>query len=275
MRKEINSKTKRKWIMGGLAAFASIAMLTTGFAVWVVGVSNKDAYNDLKVSVDTASNESISFEMKIDGTDQAIKLAESKETAGNNKDSKWIVHITDADVANKYEESPLTLQVSYTISFGADYKQDFDQIKFSIEDNPAAKENVKYCSSKVSADNIKLGHDAKNTATYKRTDENKLTYIDAPSVIDLSKVTFTKNEHNIFAYSKTENITFSWGSFFGNDASPATFYNAKVGLTDGLSKDTKDTLAVEITEELQAMHTQMDGKTIQLKAELFKAVATA
>ena len=37
MKKEINSKSRRRWIMGGLAAFASVALLTTGFAVWVVG----------------------------------------------------------------------------------------------------------------------------------------------------------------------------------------------------------------------------------------------
>ena len=60
MKKEINSKSRRKWIRGGLAAFASVALLTTGFAVWVVGVSNKDASEDLKVNVDTAANKSIS-----------------------------------------------------------------------------------------------------------------------------------------------------------------------------------------------------------------------
>ena len=61
MKKEINSKSRRKWIMGGLAAFASVALLTTGFAVWVVGVNQAQNGTDVKLKVDTAQNSSIFF----------------------------------------------------------------------------------------------------------------------------------------------------------------------------------------------------------------------
>lgn len=268
MKKEINSKSRRKWIRGGLAAFASVALLTTGFAVWVVGVSNKDASEDLKVNVDTAANKSISFEMKIT-SEKKIKLAESKTTATANADSKNIVHIDDAATAGAYLDDPLTVNISYTISYGKAYEQDFSKIQFEIINNPAAKAGVTYCSSAVDADNIKLGHDAKNTATFKRDSEAGLTYIDAPVDIDLSQVKFTTDDRNNFTYTGTQDITFKWGSFFGtNAASPATFYNAQVGATDSLTKTAKDVLAAEITEELDAMHTQMDDKTIQLKATL-------
>lgn len=268
MKKEINSKSRRKWIMGGLAAFASVALLTTGFAVWVVGVSNKDASEDLKVNVDTAANKSISFEMKITG-DKKIKLAESKTTASANADSKKIVHIDDAATEGAYLEYPLTVSISYTISFGKAYVKDFSKIHFEIVNNPEAKAGVTYCSSAVNADNIKLGHDATNTATFKRDSEANLTYIDAPIDIDLSSVTFDTDGRNNFTYTGTKEITFKWGSFFGTEAaSPATFYNAKVGTTDSLTKTTKDVLAAEITEELDAMYKQMNDKTVQLKATL-------
>ena len=62
MKKEINSKSKRKWVAGGLAVFASIALLTTGFATWVVGrqETNKDA--QVNVTVDTAENKTLTFD---------------------------------------------------------------------------------------------------------------------------------------------------------------------------------------------------------------------
>ena len=57
MRKELNSKSKRKWIAGGIAAFASVALLTTGLATYIVGVSNTSVSLDgVKVNVDTAKN---------------------------------------------------------------------------------------------------------------------------------------------------------------------------------------------------------------------------
>lgn len=254
--------------MGGLAAFASVALLTTGFAVWVVGVSNQAASDDLKVNVDTAANKSISFEMEITGG-KTIKLAESKTTAGSNADSNKIVHIDDASTEN-YLDAPLTVNISYTISYGNAYKQDFSKIHFEIINNPEDKGGGTYCSSIVDAKNIKLGHDETNTAKFKRGSEENLTYIDAPVDIDLSKVEFTTDSHNNYTYTGTSAITFKWGSFFDKSASPATFYNAKVGATDSLAKTTKDVLAAEITEELDAMHTQMNDKTIQLKATLAK-----
>ena len=55
MKKEINSKSRRKWIMGGLAAFASVALLTTGFAVWVVGSQKMSDKGDVSVTVDTGA----------------------------------------------------------------------------------------------------------------------------------------------------------------------------------------------------------------------------
>ena len=128
MKKEINSKSRRKWIMGGLAAFASVALLTTGFAVWVVGVSNTDTNNAVTVKVDTAKNNSISFEMESIGSNE-ITLAESKTTAKANQDSTKLVHIDDyTDDGETYKASPLQLTVKYTIQYGKDYDFDFNKV---------------------------------------------------------------------------------------------------------------------------------------------------
>lgn len=262
MKKEMNLKSRRKWIMGGLAAFASVALLTTGFAVWVVGVSNKDVSSDVNVTVDTAANKSVSFEMKILDTKNTLKLAESKATAEANKDAKKIIHIDD-DSTN-YEEYPLSLSIQYTISYGAAYVKDFDAISFEIINNPESKEGVKYCSSIVGVDGIKLGT-ATETASFKRSNESNLTYIDVPENITLGD--FKKDDHSNFNLTGTATINFKWGTFFDGAASPATFYNGRVDVSNA-SKQTKDTLATEITEELDAMHKQMNGNTLQVKASL-------
>ena len=79
MKKELNSKSKRKWIIGGLAAFTSISLLTTGFAIWVVGVNSTESNNDVTVTVDTAQNKSIVFTMTLGGS---IQLKESAVSNG-------------------------------------------------------------------------------------------------------------------------------------------------------------------------------------------------
>ncbi len=265
MKKEMNLKSRRKWIMGGLAAFASVALLTTGFAVWVVGVSNKDVSNDVKVNVDTAANKSVSFEMKILDTKNTLKLAESKTTAEANKDAKKIIHIDD-DSTN-YLDAPLSLNIQYTISYGAAYEKDFNAIAFEIVNNPESKEGITYCSANVDASGIKLGS-AAETTSFKRSNESNLTYIDAPEKITLDG--FTPDSHNNFNLTGTATINFKWGTFFEGKASPATFYNEKVDVSNA-SKQTKDTLATEITEELNVMHNQMDDKTLQLKATLIES----
>ena len=55
MKKSIKKSSRRKWVVGGVAFFGSIALLTTGFATWVIGASNtKDDMNNTNVTVDTA-----------------------------------------------------------------------------------------------------------------------------------------------------------------------------------------------------------------------------
>lgn len=263
MKKEINSKSRRKWIMGGLAAFASVALLTTGFAVWVVGVSNTDTNNDVTVKVDTAKNNSISFEMEIIGSNE-ITLAESKATAKANQDSTKLVHIDDyTDDGNTYyEESPLQLQVKYTIQYGQDYAFDFTKIDFLIRTD----DEEGYSTNIVSTDGFSLGHDT-GVETFKRTSEENLTYIEAPNSIENLEAATQDSKTNLFKIEKTTTIEFKWGTFFGEKASPATYYNETLDLT-GVSLQNKNLLASEITNELDTMGTKM--KKISLNAKLGK-----
>lgn len=84
MRKELKSKSRRKWLIGGSLAFASVALLTTGFATWVIAVSAKTKNTDTNVNVDTVRNESIVLTYTLDENDESIYLGENVAVSKGN-----------------------------------------------------------------------------------------------------------------------------------------------------------------------------------------------
>ncbi len=260
MKKEINSKSKRKWIMGGLAAFASVALLTTGFALYVVGTTKTQASGNVEVTVDTAQNQSIVLDLKIaDGTSIALKEANS------TTDGKIVKVTGNDDVVT----DPLKIKISSaTITYGSNYDFKFTSIQFSIDD-PSNSDFVKeegkdYASVKTASGANKLTDNGDKK--YART-ESDYTYIDAPDAISLNGLTPVKNENTetITIPDKDLNLEFKWGTFFDNK-SPATYYN------DKYKNENDDTFlataADQITSELNAMHDQLNSKTIKLVAKL-------
>lgn len=257
MKKEINSKSKRKWITGGLAAFASVALLTTGFALYVVGTTQTEASGNVEVTVDTAQNQSIVFDLKLVNASIALKEA--------NVQNGKIVSVTGNDTA----EDPLKITISSaTITYGISYNFNFNSIQFSIADPSDSKfikeEGKDYASVKTASDANKLTDNGENK--YARTGSD-YTYIDAPEPISLTGLNPVKNgnTNTITIPEASLNLTFKWGTFFDNK-SPATYYNEKY-------KNESDntflaTAADQITSELTAMHDQLDTKTIKLVAKL-------
>lgn len=250
MRKEINSKSKRKWIMGGLAAFASVALLTTGFALYVVGTTKTEASGNVDVKVDTAENKSVVFDFSLDSADSKIDLKESDVASGK------IVTVEQNDtVAN-------ALQVKYstaTIKYGTSYDFKFKSIKFRIETSLTTEETSNgYATVVVGADGNKLsGGYARETGTYE--------YISAPKDIDISSYTAVETGNTKTITIAASTLDFTWGSFFDNKA-PSTYYNEKYASENDNGELT--TAADEITSELKAMHDQLDGKKIKLVATL-------
>lgn len=260
MKKEINSKSRRKWIRGGLAAFASVALLTTGFATWVIGVQKISNKGDVSVTVDTAKNESVVFTFKLN--DSAIELKEKGVKTGKMVNTEGV---TDGE----------PLQISYeasTIKFGANYDFKFKSIKFSIEDpqadgkNPDTNATNEYASVKVAGTGRLTGEKyARATGAY--------TYLEAPKSIAIP--TYTK------ATSGTTTITipastldFSWGSFYGtNGTSPADFYNTKfAAASDDDIADHADEVEGEYDDLRKNFIKNQTGETIEWKK--LKLVAT-
>lgn len=266
MKKEINSKSRRKWIMGGLAAFASVALLTTGFAVWVIGANKTVDKGDVGVTVDTAQNNSIVFNFNLDSNDTKIELKESGEKKGNmiNTDG-----VTDGN----------PLSISYTgatIKFGANYNFNFKSIVFSIEDPSEMKgTNGEAASDADDYASVKISGNGALTGEYART-EGDYTYLEAPKAIAIP--TYTKATSGTTTISlPAGTLDFCWGSFFGgNNTSPADFYNEKfknadsntvANHTDEVQKEYDD-LTVAFAKEFDE-----DGKTVKTWKKL-KLVAT-
>ncbi len=246
MKKEINSKSKRKWIMGGLAAFASVALLTTGFAVWIVGSSKTDDSKDVNVTVDTANNKSIVFTWNA-GADSAIELKEASAVT----DGK-IVNVSSAD-----DVATNPLQISYaasTITFGTSYDFKFKSIQFSIEEPKA--EGTDYASVKAVGNKL-TGDYARKTGDY--------TYIAAPKALSIASLNPVESGNTKTITLPAGTLDFSWGTFFDSE-SPATFYNTKYANEDDQTKLAK--AADEITTELTDMYKQLNGKKIKLVATL-------
>lgn len=244
MKKEINSKSKRKWIMGGLAAFASVALLTTGFAVWYVGSVKTEDSKDVGVVVDTAQNNSINFTLNVEAT-PSIALKEAAAVEGK------IVNVVAADA------SADPLRISYTqstITYGSNFDFKYTSIVFTIEEADG------YASVKTATDANKL------TGAYARTGTD-FTYLTAPATIDISKLEKVKSTsgNSTTITLPAGNLDFTWGTFF-DSKSPANFYNEKyANETDQVALGNA---ADEITTELKAMYDQLNDKKIKLVAKL-------
>ena len=272
MRKEINSKSKRKWVAGGLAAFASVALLTTGFATWVVINNNVTDSKDIGVTVDTASNESVDFKMTL-AADVKVEFREQKKISKtetvDSTEGKHHIMATENDSSWDQAKNPLSFQYTgMTITYGKDYSEDnFSKIVFSIG---GSSEADTYIDNNVSDSNIKLS--AIEAAKSARTGEN-FTYFEAPkeiTVTDEMKKNAAAGTNGTKVISlPASTLEFQWGSFFGNQ-SPANFYNTKFDSLD--EGDTKRDIRNAAYAELDAMEAQFRTKDSTAEKPSYKKI---
>ena len=245
MKKEINSKSKRKWVAGGLAAFASIALLTTGFATWVVGTTKTEDNKEIGVTVDTAKNVNVEFIAELQ-SGESIRLAETSNSSSPSTD------FVKAD-----EEPSGDLKITFTtlkISFGAqsDFAVTGKKLKFSITNN------------------IEVSAPSADVFGRKGTE---LTYIEAPEAIDLNETNgkSTTDANGVITYTfKTVSFDFRWGTFFGTEGqSPLEFYNSKFNADPNPVAKTSAN-AQKVVDELNGMR---DAYAAKNKIELHLEIA--
>lgn len=247
MRKELKSKSRRKWLLGGSLAFASVALLTTGFATWVIGVQQNSGEGQVKIGVDTVENNSVELTFNLDD-DNKIFIAEEVGHSNPN----------------------LTIKRD-----GADTKPDWD---IKIKDLNIVVGDTFYNSLKDKKDNLKIVFELQKDVTgdiNSVTDDmvGVRTGTESPwNYIKLKKSEFKVTlpdsypaDGKIYDINDTpddKTFSFDWGSYFDENA-PSEFYKEKEG---SRGSQTMIDYYGKAGQEFQAMKTALDGHDLKLTA---------
>ena len=262
MKKSIKKSSRRKWVVGGVAFFGSIALLTTGFATWVVGVNDNKEDGEVTIGVDTVDNKSVIFTVDVDETDYKIKLAEKEAITGQP-----IVNTEgalDADFTFKLN--------NFYIEIGKDSLNNYNKIKLTIAEYQEGKAN----------------NSVRDDTTNTRDDEGPWSYLQ----LITTEIQF-KGKENAAAEGWTRTpsndlnastikyerntaveVTLDWGNYFKTENkespgefyySPAKFYNSKY---DKAFKGNLSQAITNINAEMTAMNDALNGKQLVITAEL-------
>lgn len=259
MRKELKSKSRRKWLLGGSLAFASVALLTTGFATWVIAVFAKTKNTDTNVNVDTVRNESIVLTYTLDENDKSIYLGENVAVSDGN------LQYEINKEKNKVADFQITLK-DVKVTWGKDFSQEVKSLDFSL---PETYKSDELPQTEVTSLNL-VSKDKDKIGRSDWTEGNK-TYVDlaenqnqAFPGNDSEKV---KLDGNAYVWNIGDvTLKFKWGSFFNNAETLTEFYNGKISAETDVNKQSE--LAVKAGQEIDEMHQSLNEKTIRVLAEV-------
>lgn len=224
--RKLRSSEKRKWVLNGLLAFGAVALLTTGFATWIVGVNQREANGGVSVQVDTAQKNNVSFAFEITD-DKEIYVGEKTANSGDN-----FVNIT----GNNEKDTDFTVGVKITIEVGADVANKPTKVSLAINydgkgltdgtDNSAAIGNkITYTKEDAPKTHASFFEEEDNDATFTYIDiSESFASLTLPSEDgDGWKITKTNGDLK-YEYVNGEAVMFTWGTYFGGNA-PSIFYN--------------------------------------------------
>lgn len=269
MRKELKSKSRRKWLLGGSLAFASVALLTTGFATWVIGTQKTSGDGQLHIGVDTVEDKSVELTFELDNTNDndTIFVAEDAEKSSNTNLPIEQTVTPDWDIKIKN----LSIAVGQTFYDSLKAKQEEKQkagqdldlkIAFELQKDVADDKNL------VTEDRVKVrGGQTESSWNYidLATKEFNVTlptsYPTDGKICDINGISDNPdgNITNLDPKGNNKTISFTWGSYF-NGKAPSDFYKEKEP-TEGLREYYQKAL-----QELQAMNKALDNGTLKLTA---------
>ena len=246
MRKELKSKSRRKWLLGGSLAFASVALLTTGFATWVIGTQKTSGDGQLHIGVDTAEDNSVELTFSLD-TDNRIFVAEAAgETNPNLKIERGEGETgTEPDWNIKIKD--LNIVVGETFYNSIKDKQDL-KIVFELQKGVTEDKN--------SVTNDQVGVRGGQTGS----SWNYIKLAKSAFDVNLPKVYPAGGEiYDINDTPDNKTFSFTWVSYL-DGKNPSEFYKLHES-KDGLRGYYQNAL-----KELQAMKTALNGGELTLTA---------
>lgn len=229
MRKELKSKSRRKWLLGGSLAFASVALLTTGFATWVIGTSKPSGDGEVHIGVDTAQDNSVELTFSLD-TDNAIFVTEDADTAD------WNIKIKDLNIA-----------VGETFYDSLKDKTDL-KIAFELQKDGA---------NSVTADTVGVRGETGSPWNYIKV-KSEFFNVSLPSIYPTDGKIYDISNDATNNSDGNKTLSFYWGSYFGEKA-PSEFYEENRG-----SQNSREYYQKAL-QELQAMKTALTAGTSTLK----------
>lgn len=232
MRKELKSKSRRKWLLGGSLAFASVALLTTGFATWVIGTSKPSGDGEVHIGVDTAQDNSVELTFSLDENYNKIFVTEDADTVD------WNIKIKDLKVV-----------------VGEDFYNSLNGKK----DLKIAFELQKDGANSVTADTVGVRGETGSSWNYiKVKSESESFKVSLPSTYPTDGKIYDINDT---PNNPDKTFSFTWGSYFGEKA-PSVFYKENESTGDQNLHD----YYRNAVQELQAMKTALEAGTLTLTA---------
>lgn len=264
-------KKNKKNLLVGVCALAGVAVTTVGFATWVFGVENRNAQTEYKVLVDNVENDTVYLTIgKIADAKINIGEAIAHEKKGDNiigtKEGEGAALVANAmefkipDIQIKIGKSVVTKPTTLSINLLAE-DNSFNTITVGAND---------YFKRKV--------------GDYNYVQYTKDIVLDFTSVTDanMKEEGSTESYYNYkFVGSKEGSTDFvdtlNWGTYFGNadsttNNSPVTYYNSREIITTDMNDEAKFNAKLEASskayEEVNQMHTSLDGQTFTFKISL-------
>ena len=237
MKKDLKSKSKRKWIVGGVLLFGGVALLTTGFATWAIGVNQTKQNLGTNVTVEGTVNESV--KLTITPVDMGINVSEKHSLTGNE------IFYTKNDAA----ETDFTVNVNVKLEIGADYYEknlsNINKIQFTFIDSWGESTPEVYNSDKdkTTARKITVSSESPSVGKTHKAEDYEYITISTSSSLTIptlneghtaiaseaaNPVGFTysgsKTGSKVFTKESLDIKLFDWGSYF-DSKSPCTYYN--------------------------------------------------
>lgn len=240
MRKEIKSKSKRKWIVGGAMLFGGIALLTTGFATWIVGTQIKQSQQDTNVTVDTVENRSLILTTEV--MDSGLHIGE--DTLADTESKDYPVNVENG----KATDFQIKLKIKITRSTAVELPT---KLVISINDNTEHINALKAAGNTVVTN---FGVKGVNTDTGHVVGEDY-------EFVTLTKEYSLKNElwddttdEDVWTYYEEATIDLlSWGSFFDSKA-PTKYYDELAGRPTDITSNAYQQYVNHAGEELEALN---------------------
>lgn len=260
MRKDFKSKSKKKWITGGILLFGGIALLTTGFATWVVGVNKTKEDKDHTIVVE--GTESDSFALYVTLTEDKFNVGEKHDRGEGeifgSKDSAGTDFSFTAEFKIEVGKSSALLPDKISFDFhyftaGTDKPETKDN--FKTTDNN--KFTIKGDATDIEGINATGLHALNTELTYLAINENSTLTVDTDGITATSGWTRTETTSTLTFTAKKTVEVLKWGSYFDNK-SPATYYNEKYK-TGAISGSVED--ITKMTTENNLMKTRFEEGT--------------